>query len=99
MQKWICTVCGYIYDPGKVTREWSCRWHFVRGSPGGLGMPGLRCEQGRLREDRGLSISPFDAQRISDLALEAGFSRAGFTRGVDQGFRPCLLLVLPSQRD
>ncbi|MGO9409644.1 MAG: epoxyqueuosine reductase [Spirochaetia bacterium] len=47
-------------------------------------MPGLRCEQGRLREDRGLSISPFDAQRISDLALEAGFSRAGFTRGVDQ---------------
>lgn len=41
-------------------------------------MPGVRCEQGRFREDRSLSISSPDAQRITGLACELGFARAGF---------------------
>ena len=43
-------------------------------------MPGVRCQQGRLRKDRSLTISRPEAQRIRDLALEAGFARAGFAR-------------------
>jgi epoxyqueuosine reductase len=39
------------------------------------------CQQGRLREDSGLSVSPPEARRIRDLALEAGFEQAGFARG------------------
>jgi len=39
----------------------------------------VRCQQGRLREERSLTISRADAQRIRDLAREAGFARAGFT--------------------
>ena len=49
-------------------------------------MSGVRREQGRLREDRRLSISFSDAQRITNLALEAGFTRAGFVQGADRAF-------------
>ena len=41
-------------------------------------MPGVWCQQGRLREDRSLTISAAGAKRIEDLAREEGFSRAGF---------------------
>ncbi len=41
-------------------------------------MSGVRRQQGRLREDSGLSLSPADAVTVLRLAREAGFSRAGF---------------------
>jgi epoxyqueuosine reductase len=43
-------------------------------------VPCVRCRQGRFREDRGLNSPIANAQRIRDLALEVGFSRAGFVR-------------------
>lgn len=43
-----------------------------------MGVPGMRCQQGRLRKDGSLTLSIPEAGRIRDLALEAGFARAGF---------------------
>jgi len=51
-----------------------------------LGVPCVWCQQGRLRKDRCLNSSLADPQRIRDLALEVGFSRAGFVPHRDISF-------------
>ena len=51
MDKWQCLLCGYIYDPeeGDPTQDIAPGTAFRRPARR-LGVPGLRRQQGRLRE-------------------------------------------------
>ena len=66
MRKWECIVCGYVYDEadGDSGTRHQGR-HALGRHPGGLGLPGVRHRQSRLRNgiDGGITVPrpPFPA--------------------------------------
>ena len=78
MQKWVCTVCGYVYDPAKGDPEngVAAGTPFEK-PPRRLGVPGMRREQGRLREELRLIADP---SAVAALARECGLRPRGDRR-------------------
>ncbi len=63
MQKYECTVCGYIYDPAVGDPDNGFPRDRVRGPPRRLDLPRLRCREGLVRALHGLEATPDDLRR------------------------------------
>jgi len=47
--KYVCSICGYVYNPAEGDPDSGWRRHALRGTARRLGLPGLRRRQGRVR--------------------------------------------------